>query len=71
MKQEETTSWLYFRMLYCTGAQLIDPISSFCCYANYQVQIREVLVNTVVLGTGFGSYAKYWVGKSKGTTVIF
>ena len=70
MKQEETTSWLYFRMLYCTGAQLIDPISSFCCYANQQVQIREVLVNTVVLGTSFGPYAKNWAGKSKGTTVV-
>ena len=29
MKQEQTTRWLYFRMLYCTGAKLTF-IGWFC-----------------------------------------
>ena len=77
MKREQTTSWLHFRMLYCTGAYLIfigwlcvtEPINSVALLVS-KYGGEKFLGNTAVLDTSSGPYAKHWVGEAEGNTDV-
>ena len=73
MKREETTSRLYFRMLYYTGAELAfigwicgtEPIGSVAMPVS---QYKKVLQNMTLLGTSSEHHLKIWVHGNEGTT---